>query len=44
MRMKNKVVPILAVPKSGTRCHVYMLDLYMKKLPAEVFSRDNFYV
>ena len=39
MRVKNK--PILAVPESGTRCHV---DLYMKKLPAEAFSRDNFYV
>ena len=42
MRVKNK--PILAVPESGTRCHVYVLDLYMKKLPAEAFSRDNFYV
>ena len=39
MRVKNK--PILAVPESGTRCHV---DLYMKKLPAEAFSRDKFYV
>ena len=44
MSVKNKVVPMLAVPESGTRCHVYVLDLYMKKLPAEAFSRDNFYM
>jgi len=44
MRVKNKIVPILAVQESGTRCHVYVLDLYMKKLPAEAFSLNNFYV
>ena len=44
MRVKNKVVPIVAVPESGDRCHVYVLDLYMQKLPAEAITRDNFYV
>ena len=44
MRVKSKVVPIIAVPDAGSRCHVYVLDLYMQKLPPEAFSRDNFYV
>ena len=44
IRVKHKVVPIVAVPDAGTRCHVYVLDLYMQKLPPEAFSRDNFYV
>ena len=44
IRVKNKVVPISAVPDAGSRCHVYVLDLYIQKLPPEAFSRDNFYV
>ena len=44
MRVKNKVVPIVAVPEAGTRCHVHVLDLYMQKLPPAAFTRDNFYV
>ena len=39
--MKNKVVPINAVPEAGNRCHVYILDLYFSKLPKE---RDVFYL
>ena len=33
MHIKNKVVPIVAVPDADTRCNVYVLDLYMQKLP-----------
>ena len=44
MRVKNKVVPIVAVPESGDRCHVLVLDAYLSKLPPEAFEKDNFYV
>ena len=44
MRVKNKVVPIVAVPEAGSRCHVYVVDLYMQKIPLEAFTRDNFYL
>ena len=33
MRVKNKVVSIVAVPESGDRCHVLVLDAYLSKLP-----------
>ena len=44
MRVKNKSVPILAVPESGSRCHVYILDTYLGKLSPEALEKDNFYV
>ena len=44
LRVKNKTVSSVAVPDLGTRCHVYILDAYLGKLPAEAFERDNFYV
>ena len=44
MRVKNKLVPIVAVPECGERCHVYVLDTYLAKLPPEALEKDNFYV
>ena len=44
MRVKNKSVPILAVPESGSRCHVYILDTYLGKLSPEALEKENFYV
>ena len=44
MRVKNKSVPIMAVPESGTRCHVFILDTYLGKLSPEAIEKDNFYV
>ena len=44
MRVKNKTVPIVAVPESGERCHVAVLDAYLGKLPPEAYEKDNFYV
>ena len=44
LRVKNKSVSILAVPESGSRCHVRILDLYLSKLPKEAFERDVFYL
>ena len=44
MRVKSKAVLIVAVPEAGTRCHVYVLDLYIPKLFLAAFTRDTFYV
>ena len=44
LHVKNKSVPIVAVPELGRRCHVFILDTYLQKLPPEALQRDNFYV
>ena len=44
LHVKNKSVPIVAVPELGRRCHVFILDTYLQKLPPEAMQRDNFYV
>ena len=44
MRVQNKTVPIIAVPESGNRCHVFILDTYLGKLSPEAIESDNFYV
>lgn len=40
----NKVVPVYASPSSRPRCLVYLLDLYLSKLPAGAKDRDVFYL
>ena len=44
LRVKNKVVPIHAVPEAGEHCHVYVLDRYLEKIPEAAFEKDNFYL
>lgn len=44
LRVKNKSVSIFAVPEAGSRCHVFLLDLYFSKIPKEAFERDVFYL
>ena len=44
IRLQNKTVPIIAVPESQSRCHVYLLDKYFQKLPPKAIEKDNFYV
>ena len=44
MRVNHKVVPTLAVPQAGTKCHVFVLDMYVQNLPEEAIIHDNFYV
>ena len=44
MRVKNKSVPIMAVPSAGTRCHAFILDTYLGKFSPEALEQDNFYV
>lgn len=40
----NKVVPIFSNASAGERCHVFLLDLYLSKLPPEARQSDLFYV
>ena len=35
MKIDHKVVPLYAVKENEDRCHVNLLDLYMKKVPKE---------
>lgn len=42
--MENKTVVQYARPLSGERCHVYLLQLYLSKLPESAFQRDIFYM
>ena len=44
LRVKNKSVSIFAVPEAGNRCHVFLLDLYITKLPKQAFEQDVFYL
>ena len=39
----NKVVKSVTVPEAGERCHVYILDLYMSKLPSDAHKAGAFY-
>ena len=43
INLENKVVPVYASTAAGERCLVYLLDLYLQKLPALAFERDVFY-
>ncbi len=38
------LVFIAAVPEAGERCHCYLLDLYISKLPRKAIETDLFYV
>lgn len=40
----NKVIPVYANPFAGKRCLVYLLDLYMSKLPFDAFEKGVFYL
>ena len=44
MRVENKIVPVIANPEAGIRCHVAILDLYLSKIPASAVSKDVFYL
>ena len=39
-RVANKVVPVYACPNSHPRCLVYLLDIYLEKLPAWAKEKD----
>lgn len=44
LKVSNKVVPVYANPSAGERCLLYLLDLYMSKLPKEAFEKEIFYL
>lgn len=43
LNVENKVVVQYAQPDLGERCHVYLLRLYLSKLPKCAIERDLFY-
>ncbi len=43
LRVENKTVPCYSVPDQSPRCLVYLLDLYIGKLPLYATSNDVFY-
>ena len=40
----NKVVTQFAKPELGDKCHVFLLELYLSKLPNSAFQGDVFYM
>ena len=44
LNLHNKTVVQYARPELGERCHVYLLQLYLSKLPESAFQRDIFYM
>ena len=43
MRLEHKSVTIVANPPVGERCHVFLLDTYIGKLPQRAIENDVFY-
>ena len=43
LRRENKVVRQYPCSALGKRCHVYLLDLYMERLPPEAKEKNAFY-
>ena len=43
IRLEHKSVSTYANPEISIRCHVYLLDLYISKLPPQAFEKDIFY-
>ena len=44
LNLDNKCITQYACPQLGERCHVYLLKLYVSKLPEKAFERDVFYM
>ena len=43
MNLENKCVKCVAIPENRPMCLVYLLDLYLKKLPSFAFEKEIFY-
>ena len=41
---QNKTIPVFPCPKAGIRCHVNVLDAYLRTLPPIAFEKDWFYM
>ena len=44
LNLENKEVVVYAVPGNVPRCLVFLLDLYLSKLPSEAVQLDYFYL
>ena len=44
LSVPNKFVPVYSCPEAGEWCAVYLLNLYLGKLPQEAFVNDIFYL
>ena len=43
LRQENKCVPCYSIPEKAPRCLVFLLDLYLSKLPKYAFEHDILY-
>ena len=43
LHVSNKVVSVFQCPEAGNQCPVYVLDLYINKLPPEAITQDIFF-
>ena len=43
LHVSNKVVSVFQCPEAGNQCPVYVLDLYINKLPPEAITQDMFF-
>ena len=43
LQVTHKKVPIYSNPTAGQRCHVYILDQYLSKLPPLAKEKGSFY-
>jgi len=44
LHLENKKVTIMRNDTAGQRCHAYLLDQYIKRLPPQAFINDVFYL
>lgn len=44
LHVNSKVVPVFPCPEAGQRCPMYLLDLYISKLPEEAKQNDLLYI
>ena len=44
LKFQNKEVPCPAIPECGHKCLVFLLDLYLSKLPKIAFEKDILYL
>ena len=43
LRLENKCVPCIAVPEKTPQCFVFLLDMYLRKLPQKAIEMDVLY-
>ena len=41
LKTEHKTVPIYAIPSAGEHCPIFILDLYLSKVPEEAITKDS---